>query len=162
MGQAKNTVDEGFVGDAGSLGGLGHFFTVCNVRVGIGLEDKDFVVGCETKVNSSVVMKLQNAIHLLADPLDMVGNGRFELRKPKFDIPFLAILFIPFDAVGEQEWAVFCIGLEEAFASRKYRQAFVAEYADVEFPTFDIFFSNSRLVPSLVDELGSLGEGGRI
>ena len=112
----EEVLDEGFVFDSGFFCGFRYFFAVGDVGVWVCFEDYEFSIWGKAEVYSAVIADSQDAVDLFADAFYAVEKSRLQIGVTELDVPFFAILFIPFYAVGGQAGAVGVIGLEVALS----------------------------------------------
>src|SRR5213075_2312662 len=101
----------------------------------------------------------QQVIDALAGFFDVALECRIDpLREPILQPPPFSIFLVPLRLVSRNLWLIWRDFPKQQFANRKYLQTMIAQDADIEFASFDVFLGNDIVVVLFVNELDSFFE----
>src|SRR5262245_47311172 len=159
--QGQNPLDHSRIAEAHFHGRLGKLVLAVEIWIGIGFQDHYLSLRGDPEIDPTVAANPQSPVNRAADfRYALTGTVEKRFGKDILDSPPFSIGVVPFGFESRKLWLAFGNFAKDHFAVRKDPKAIGAQNADVEFPSFDVFFRQSFLVQPFVNKTDALFEGG--
>src|SRR5580658_3334914 len=154
----QDLLNERFVADPHLGGGLRKVVCLGEGRIGVCLDDDDFVLRGQPDIDAAHPADVQDAIDAPRELGELALHGRRQRPRGAIaNLPLLAVRVVPLRLRRSEARSVVAGGLaEEDLARRKDREPLVAQHAEVELSSVDVFLDEGVALEALVQEACSI------